>query len=632
MRNLTIALSIFCFAAACGGDEPREPATSNGDDYTLGDGDDTGDGDGGPQRPDCDGASEFIALAGAADLSTLLEDPHRCALYAVAPGARELYIVDTDADTVQVVDVGAQPTDVALSPDGALLFVAVFGEQKIVALDPTTAAVIDEAATSVPPYRLAHGGGRRVFYVGRDGASAVYEVNFITGLDAAATSRTFHEPDLVASADGTTLYLGESQLAPSRLHRLDATAVGLPDIDTYDFDGGFTLPTPRRGVVLAEEAGRVYFAERLFNATNVKRLRGFLGEAITAVTSDGTLVAGDESLFDGATLVPFAVRPHPGSAALFSLDGEWLYEFDATAAGLYRTPVARLIGVHRLGEHNVPPGGLSQRKFTQLLADPARPFIYALDSQQNQLVYISRETLLPVRAEVIGSSPTDMAMTASGDRMVVATFGATELAVLDLDNSQKVLASVIVVPSNPFRVAVSFSGEAVYAEQDGVGDLRLLDVGNGAILATLPDTGFQVDLEFDPTGRYLFAGESAGPGAVLRRYDLLHDTFTEVGVSSPYDYPGRKIIFHAGSVYFAGRKLDAATLTEQLDFGEDIVLVTPDGRFAVSRSKVFQAATASVVSGLPVESGLLAADPDEPLLYQFDNDTGTLLLHTLPSD
>jgi len=39
----------------------------------------------------------------------------------------------------------------------------------------------------------------------------------------------------------------------------------------------------------------------------------------------------------------------------------------------------------------------------------------------------------------------------------------------------------------------------------------------------------------------------------------------------------------------------------------------------------------ALVDGMPVESGLIAADPTAPILYQFDNETGALFVKTLPS-
>ena len=77
---------------------------------------------------------------------------------------------------------------------------------------------------------------------------------------------------------------------------------------------------------------------------------------------------------------------------------------------------------------------------------------------------------------------------------------------------------------------------------------------------------------------------------------------------------------------------EEATLEDLGSFGEDIVLVTLDGRFAVSRRHVFNNETFLSEDGLPVDSGVLAASPDSTELFQFDNETGALFVQALPTD
>ncbi|MEE8408038.1 MAG: hypothetical protein V3T05_00400, partial [Myxococcota bacterium] len=501
---------------------------------------------------ECRGTAASIRIGNAVTLDAIDEDPARCLLYAADRTGSEVYYIDTAEDVVRhVIAVGAQPTDLTLSADKRYVYVAGFGASEIVVLDADDGSIVDRVRTAVPPYRIARGPGHRVFYVEESVFSAVRDVNLISGDDTRATNVDFHEPDLEASADGTMLYLGEANQPGSKLLRFAADQPGVPEVDRYRFDGGFTLPSPQRRIFLAEEANRVFFADRAFHADELEHMRGWFGDQPLAANTDGTILATREFLFDGQTFVRFANRPHPGYGVRFSSDGLWLYEFDAIGSLLYRTAISTLVGVHRLGETNVPPGSLSQHHFNQLLADPNRPVIYALDSQQNQLVYIDRNLLMPVRAEIIGATPTDMAIAPGGDEMMVATFGATEVAIIDLNDETKALKDVILVPGNPFRVAAGPFDRVVYAEQDQYSDVTLLHRGSGEILAS--NTVFQPDIEFDPTGRYLYAGESAGPISRLRRFDLLNDTFEEIAVSTDtYSYPARKVIYDAGAVYFAG--------------------------------------------------------------------------------
>ena len=635
MRTANILLSL---AAACAlgagvgcnpSNDPPPPGDSDGD---LGPGD--GGGDGGDELPRCGGpGAGAIRVANAQTLDAMVEDPERCLLWGVDRTGNQLYVIDTAAGILQkTVVVGTRPVDLTLSPDGARLYVAVAGEQKIVAVDTASNEIVQTLVTAVAPFRIARGPDARVFYVEEAAFSAVREANFTSGLDTALTGVDFHEPDLEATADGFTLYLGEAGEAGARLVRFDAASPGLPETQRYRFDGGFTSPTPARGILLASAKGRVYFAERAFDADDLEHMRGWLGDQVVASTPDGSIVATGESIFDATTFLRFATRPHPRGGAVFSADGAWLYELDPVGSTLYRTAVATLVGTHALGSTAVQPGTLAQHRFNQLIADPVRPLLYGLDTQQNQLVFIDRTGLYATRAEIIGSMPTDMALASDGNELAIATFGATEIAIADLANETKALKQVLVVPGNPFRIAVSAAGRLAYAEQDQLSEVTLVDRATGTVLASLGGSVFQADLEFDPTGQTLFAGESAEEAAHLRRFDVSADTLLETLVSpSAFYYPARRVIYQGGHVYYAAHKLDAATLIDLGDFGEDVVYVTGDGRFAISRRHVFDAQTLLEVDGLSVDSPLVAVDEQAQVLYQFDNETGALFVQALPA-
>ncbi len=597
-----------------------------------------GDHDGGGGDPDpgptplCRGNDAFITVGSAATLDPIIEDPERCMLYGVDRTATQVYFIDVDTDSVRtVVPVGAEPVDLTLSADGAHLYVAVLGASAIVVLDTDDGALVDTFATTLPPYRIARGTGPRVYYVEESGFTGVREVDIQSGLDTEILEQDFHEPDLDASPDGTTLYLGEANLAGSRLFRFDAINPALPEIDEYRFEGGFTLPTPKRHIQHVASANRVYFADRAFRDDELPRMLGWFADQVLAATSDGKVVATGDALFDAQTFVRIAARPHPHGGVLFSSEGAWLYEFDAVGSLLRRTRVSNLTGDHELGAVSVAPGVLADHRFNQLVADRVRPLLYGLNSQKNQLVVIDTPTLMPIRAEIIGSAPTDIALTADGARAIVATFGATELAVLDLGNEVKLLADTIRVPGNPFRVTLA-GDRLVYAEQDQTSDMAYVDTVNETVVASL-GTVFQPDVELDPSGRYLYAGESAGPAAYLRRFDLDSGDFVAAGVTTAsYAYPSRRLFYHSGALFYAEHKFDAETLAELGDFGADIVALSPDGRFALSRRHIYDADTFGELGVLPTDSNLVAVDAASATVYQFDNEIGAIFVQALPAE
>jgi DNA-binding beta-propeller fold protein YncE len=621
----------LALAVACQSARTQDPAGPGGDFDTDQDGDGGGDGDE-PLR--CTGTSAVILVGTAQTLDPIVEDPERCLLYGVDRTGNQVYVIDTIADEVRASPVvGNEPVDLTLSASGAQLYVAVKGASAIAVLDATSGSLIKTVPTTIAPYRIARGIGSRLFYVEEVDYTAVRMVDVDDETDEQVTTFEFHEPDLEASADGSSLFLGEGNMQGSRLFRFDPPNFSLDDADSFLFEGGFTLPSPDRKILLAADSGRVYFADRAFADDDLERMLGWFGSQVVAASENGKVVATAESLHDAVTFVRFADRQSPDGGAIFSHDNVWLYEFDAVGSVLRRSRVNALVGAHHLGQTAVAAGSLSQRRFNQFVADPARPVLYGIDSQANELVVIDRDTLVPLRAELIGSAPTDLAISADGGDAVVATFGATEFVVLDLDDPDKAFDLAQRLPGNPFRITISSQGQVAYAEQDQYSDLGLFDLATSELVAVQGATIFQPDIEFDSSGQYLFAGESAGPTARLYKFDLAADTFAEVDVSElAYSYPSRRLFYNSGSVYYAGRRFAADDLAELGDFGADIVCVTPDGAFALSRRHVYDTTTFLEVGGLPTDSNLVTVDPDSTTVYQFDNEIGALFVQSLPSD
>src|SRR5262245_34715091 len=96
------------------------------------------------------------------------------------------------------------------------------------------------------------------------------------------------------------------------------------------------------------------------------------------------------------------------------------------------------------------------------------------------------------------------------------------------------------------------------------------------------------------------------------------------------DFPIQQVIANGGFVYCAGRKFDAETLALIDDFGDDIIVVTPAGDLALSRTKIYGTDCFCELGGLPRDSPLIAVDPQSEVVYQFDNSTGALFVQALP--
>ena len=587
-----------------------------------------------PLKP-CELPSGYLALSEVAKFESITAEPDSCKLFGIDTGGQKAFILNTTVEAelpIQSIALGGTPTDLTLDISGDFFYVSLGDNQKILKLSRTNGALAGTISTQTKPQHIAAGPNDRVFYVEKEQFSSIYAVNFTNDEDLQLTDPLYFEPDIATNSDATKLFLGESIEHGSRLLRFNTGDPTLPLEDQYDFsEGGFTEPWPKRGIQLSPANDRVFFAERSYDASDLGYIRGWIGGHVLGVSSDGGIIVTRDSFYDGKTFVRFGTRPHPGEGLCFSRDGQWFFEFDTETRILHQTAIESMVGAHRLGATLLPGGTLSRHRFLQMLTDPYRPIIYGLDAQQNQLVFINRETLVPEKAIVVGSLPTHMVIDASGDYMLVATFGATEIARVDLTSQAAQTKDVFVVPSNPYRLTVDkVNNRIVYAEQDGSSALTLMNGNTGAVLKRINGLAFQPALAFDDSGRYLFVGESTGPDTVLKRFDTLTDTFDPAGqAAGTFSYPARKIHFKNNSVFYAGRRFHGTTLVLMGLFGEEINTVTNNGSFAASNRHIFNTGDYSEVDGLPEDSSVITSHPSDDILYQFDNDTGSLYVKTI---
>ena len=588
-----------------------------------------------PNYPDlqCLGTSPYILLSGTQNISQLIENQDACLIYALSPTNRSIYLVNINTDSViKTITLAHEPTHMAYQPEQEYLFVSSASAKTVYAFDAETGEQVGQVLTSEVPYRIAPTTDFRLFYVEESGYSAIYEANFSTEQSSALTGQIFHEPSIVTSADGSLLYVGESNVAGGELFALDADSDELTQLDTFTFDNGFTPPSPGRFLSLNETQKHLYFAKRIFSTDDLSHIIGWLGADTLHVNAQGSIAASAHAFYDTATFLDFENRTNPEATMAFSKDGYWLYEFDPVGGLLYRQDLATLVGSHALNDLNVSAGELSQHDFIQLLADPNRDIIYALNGTKNQIIFIDATTLLATRAEVIGSQPVHMAIDSSNDLLYVATFGSTEIAVVDLTTQTKAFNGTIQTTSNPYRVAVH-DQRLVYAEQDGQNDVHFINLSTGSLSSTLEATLYQPSLTFDASGQYLYAAESASLNAGLKRYDLQNGEFQESATSSAnYSYPGRRVVFSDDWVYFAGHRFNATTLEidSACDFEDEILALSPDEHYALSAKRIFDIEDCSEVGGLPYESGLVVVDRNSEKVFQFDNITGVFEVQALP--
>ena len=121
-----------------------------------------------------------------------------------------------------------------------------------------------------------------------------------------------------------------------------------------------------------------------------------------------------------------ASLPHSASAAALRAGDQELSYYGAPGR-LYYVNMSDLIGGVALGVHEVDPGPLRDYSFAKLIHDPVRPRLYGVDTARAAVVVIDDASLQPTRAILVGSTPTDLSIDATGTTLFVghATCGAT---------------------------------------------------------------------------------------------------------------------------------------------------------------------------------------------------------------
>jgi DNA-binding beta-propeller fold protein YncE len=267
----------------------------------------------------------------------------------------------------------------------------------------------------------------------------------------------------------------------------------------------------------------------------------------------------------------------------------------------------------------------------QMLVDPSRPTLYALDRVNNSLLFIDLDSREVTKTIFVGSSPVDMDLDDEGNELFIANFGSTELAIVDLE-AQEIARTIFVDPSlgtwegNPYRIALMAENTLVFTSEDQWCDLKLVNATNGGHIAATGSL-YSPDLAATADGTRLFVGESGGN---LYRFDLADSMLTEADVSSA---GGSRLVTLSGDeqyVFYGGQKILASNLKSVLgDFSDEIHLSNEDGSLVVSTSRVFDGTTFAIIGLLPITTPTLAASPDFTTLYLYELTSSRIYLYDL---
>lgn len=273
----------------------------------------------------------------------------------------------------------------------------------------------------------------------------------------------------------------------------------------------------------------------------------------------------------------------------------------------------------------------------KMVADRKRPYLYAIDSVNNSLLFINTSTKTIEKSIFIGSKPMALDINVAGNELLVANFGATEVAVVNLDTREKQRTLTIDVrgqwSGNPYRIACMAGDTFAFTSMDQWNSLKLVNATTGARLADVGSL-FEPELVASPDGTHLYVGESGLSTVTVTRWDVFAgadlkqaDTSGDAG-----SYASRHLSITRDGTYlfFADRKMLAKNLKSTLGtFSEPIVSTNSDGTVAIGAKNMFNGTTFAVIAPLPVVSEVQAVSPDDALVYLYDKKSSRIYMHHL---
>ncbi len=397
-----------------------------------------------PPGPVADLHGRRVDLGAVADDG--LADFARGRLYFSLTSSNVIAVVDLDR--LQVTDrpfVGPGPKGLALGADGVSLYVALSDAGAVGVLDPTTLSaeqivVAPELGSSIA-FDVAEAAPGVVFVSGDPGSSGFSYVvrvdrNAGDAVSRAAGGRIIRaRPELLPSADGTRLYVGEG-FSPNSLYKLDATDPEAPIIleDQHGSVGG----TDRMS--LSPDGARIFLRSGQVLRTGSFIEDGRIGAGIPVALSNGAEVmvataGGALELYDAVTLqlidsftTDCAFADAPTRLIGLARPGQWLLLGGSTLCAVDINNPDQPPGEDGAG---VPPSDVetitvsARQKILNevgfdLEHDALRGQLFVSLPASGEIVALAADTLAEVGRFAVGNAPRGIDLSPSAAELAIA--------------------------------------------------------------------------------------------------------------------------------------------------------------------------------------------------------------------
>lgn len=259
-------------------------------------------------------------------LSKLIADPKRRRLYSIDTKQGLALSIDSDTlEPVASVIVGTSPSDLALNFRGDTLFVGHSGSLGIARI--RTSDFSFERFVTVPrvPYEIEPLSDARLATIDQDQWTTPSIVDENTGAVLASSPRAAYRGVLSATADGKTLFVGDTNASRSNMTRYDVSGSALTQVDKTTYDNGFGFENVTHWGICVPDGSGVFYASYLLDGLDLGVLRYQVASPVRAVTPDGKLATTSSAVFDATTGKAIADLGITGDVQAVDAAGEILY-------------------------------------------------------------------------------------------------------------------------------------------------------------------------------------------------------------------------------------------------------------------------------------------------------------------
>jgi DNA-binding beta-propeller fold protein YncE len=274
----------------------------------------------------------------------------------------------------------------------------------------------------------------------------------------------------------------------------------------------------------------------------------------------------------------------------------------------------------------------------RILADPQRPWVYAIDQGNSDILFLNLQTGSVEKRLYVGKDPTDFDIDATGTFLYVAnkgtgtgTPGSFRIGVVALSN--QTLATSYITTAVPVNLVAGRAGRLYYNSgfyDWNFGDTHVLDTDTGVDLGSFGIIKTKMVITADKTrlfGQYVYDGNLGEMGV----WDVSSDNITLVDTLrySPYPYgwdydnyclSGNDRYLGYGSIMFNSTNLlDAIGL-----FQEQVRALNYDGSMAFGDTAIWDTTTfsthgdATKICDMPFSTTVMTFDCRTNVLYAFN--------------